>query len=198
MTRLPAVCALSAALLLAACSSSKSAAPSDTTTASGGTTASTDTTAAPATTAGPSAPTILPAGAIGRLGTIPEVGNATNLGVAPTIGSGLATPPQDLQIRDLVRGTGAVAGQTSTVNVQYVGANYKDGQVFDSSWQRGQPATFPLTGVIPGFEQGIVGMRVGGRRELVIPSALGYGTTGSGPVGPNETLVFVIDLLSVQ
>ena len=86
----------------------------------------------------------------------------------------------------------------ATVNVQYVGANFADGQDFDSSWQRGQPATFSLAQVIPGFAQGIAGMQVGGRRELVIPPALGYGSAGAGPVGPNETLVFVIDLLAVQ
>jgi len=120
------------------------------------------------------------------------------MGTAPTIGAGSGTLPQSLLVRELVRGTGTAATRSSTVNVQYVGANYADGKVFDSSWQRGQPASFPLTGVIPGFAQGIVGMRVGGRRELVIPAALGYGSTGSGPVGPNETLVFVIDLLAVQ
>ena len=192
------MCALSAALLLAACSSSKSAAPSDTTTASSGTSASTDTAAASATTAGPSAPTVLGPGSSRSYGGTPAVGNATNLQTAPTISAGSGTPPASLVIRELVFGKGAVATQGSTVNVQYVGANYTDGQVFDSSWQRGQPATFPLSGVIAGFARGIVGMRVGGRRELVIPPALGYGTTGSGPVGPNETLVFVIDLLSVQ
>ena len=137
-------------------------------------------------------------GSVAALGAIPSVGNATAMGTAPTIGAGSGTPPQSLLVRDLVRGTGPAATRTSTVNVQYVGANYANGEVFDSSWQRGQPASFPLTGVIPGFAQGIVGMRVGGRRELVIPAALGYGTTGSGPVGPNETLVFVIDLIAVQ
>jgi peptidylprolyl isomerase len=103
-----------------------------------------------------------------------------------------------LVIKDLVHGTGSTAQSNSTVNVQYVGANYATGQVFDSSWQRGQPATFSLSQVIPGFSQGIVGMQVGGRRELVIPPAQGYGPSGSGPVGPNETLVFVVDLVGVQ
>ncbi|HUO47363.1 MAG TPA: FKBP-type peptidyl-prolyl cis-trans isomerase, partial [Acidimicrobiales bacterium] len=81
----------------------------------------------------------------------------------------------------------------------YVGANYADGKVFDSSWSRGQAATFPLNGVIPGFAQGIVGMKVGGRRVIVIPSSLGYGAAGSPPaVAPNENLVFVVDLTAVQ
>jgi peptidylprolyl isomerase len=101
--------------------------------------------------------------------------------------------------KDLVVGTGPQASGTSTVKVQYVGADYTNGHVFDSSWQRGQPATFPLTGVVPGFAQGIAGMKVGGRREIVIPPDLGYGASGSPPaVGPNETLVFVVDLLAVQ
>ena len=96
-------------------------------------------------------------------------------------------------------GTGATAAATATVRVQYVGVNYDNGQEFDSSWSRGQPADFPLNGVIAGFSQGIVGMKVGGRRELVIPPALGYADRGSPPaVGPNETLVFVIDLLAVR
>jgi len=100
---------------------------------------------------------------------------------------------------DLVTGIGAAAVASSTVKVQYVGADYTDGKVFDSSWSRGQPIDFSLSGVIPGFAQGIVGMKVGGRRELVIPPALGYGSQGSPPaVGPNETLVFVIDLIGVQ
>ena len=96
-------------------------------------------------------------------------------------------------------GTGTAAAASSTVQIQYVGANYADGKVFDASWTRGQPASFPLNGVIPGFAQGIVGMKIGGRREVLIPPNLGYGPSGSPPaVGPNETLVFVIDLLAVQ
>jgi peptidylprolyl isomerase len=98
-----------------------------------------------------------------------------------------------------VVGAGATAVATNTVEVQYVGANYTNGKNFDSSWQRGQPASFPLNGVVPGFAQGIVGMKVGGRREIVIPPALGYGATGQPPaVAPNETLVFVVDLLALQ
>jgi peptidylprolyl isomerase len=96
-------------------------------------------------------------------------------------------------------GTGATAVATDTVQVQYVGADYTNGRDFDSSWSRGQPSTFPLNGVVPGFAQGIVGMKVGGRREIVIPPALGYGSTGQPPaVSPNETLVFVVDLLAIQ
>ena len=129
----------------------------------------------------------------------PAVTGATDLKHEPVIGPGSSPAPTSLETRDLVVGTGTTASASSTVNVQYVGANYTDGKDFDSSWQRGQSATFPLNGVVPGFAQGIAGMKVGGRREIVIPPALGYGGAGSPPaVGPNETLVFVVDLLAVQ
>ncbi|GAC1476979.1 MAG: hypothetical protein NVS1B12_11440 [Acidimicrobiales bacterium] len=130
----------------------------------------------------------------------PAVANATDLKTEPTPAAGAAPAPTTLVMKDLVTGTGAPAVASSTVKVQYVGTNYADGKVFDASWEHGgQPIDFPLSGVIPGFAQGIVGMKVGGRRELVIPPALGYGTRGSPPaVGPNETLVFVIDLVGVQ
>jgi peptidylprolyl isomerase len=132
-------------------------------------------------------------------GAAPTVGSASNLSAKPQIGAGTAPKPAQLVVNDLVVGTGAAAKPTSTVRVQYVGVNYDNGQEFDSSWSRGQPADFPLNGVIAGFSQGIVGMKVGGRRELVIPPDLGYGARGAPPaVGPNETLVFVIDLLAVQ
>lgn len=130
----------------------------------------------------------------------PAVANATDLKTEPTPSAGAAPAPTTLVMKDLVTGTGTPAVASSTVKVQYVGSNYADGKVFDASWEHGgQPIDFPLSGVIPGFAQGIVGMKVGGRRELVIPPALGYGTRGSPPaVGPNETLVFVIDLVGVQ
>jgi peptidylprolyl isomerase len=85
------------------------------------------------------------------------------------------------------------------VTVNYAGVLYKNGKEFDSSWKRGQPATFSLSGVIKGWTQGIPGMKVGGRRELIIPPSLAYGKSGSPPtIGPNETLVFVIDLHSIS
>ncbi len=129
----------------------------------------------------------------------PTVSAATDQKTAPVLGPGKPPPPTSLETKDLVVGTGAVAKASDTVEVQYVGANYTDGKNFDSSWSRGQPASFPLPGVVPGFSQGIVGMKVGGRREIVIPPALGYGATGSPPaVAANETLVFVVDLLAIQ
>ena len=130
-------------------------------------------------------------------GALPAVGGATDLRHEPTISAGASPAPTALETKDLVVGSGATAVATDTVTVQYVGADYTNGKDFDSSWSRGQATQFPLNGVVPGFEQGIVGMKIGGRREIVIPPALGYGASGSGPVGPNETLVFVVDLVSI-
>jgi peptidylprolyl isomerase len=109
-------------------------------------------------------------------------------------------PPTHLVIKDLITGTGKTATSGSTVTVNYVGVLYKTGKQFDSSWSRNQPSSFSLTGgVIRGWAQGIPGMRIGGRRELIIPPALAYGKAGRGStIPPNSTLVFVVDLLSVS
>ena len=109
-------------------------------------------------------------------------------------------PPKKLEVRDIEEGTGAEAKAGDEVTVQYVGVNYKTGKEFDASWDRGEPFVFQLGAgmVIPGWDQGVEGMKVGGRRELVIPPELAYGPEGSPPaIGPNETLIFVIDLLEV-
>jgi peptidylprolyl isomerase len=130
---------------------------------------------------------------------IPEVGNATDLTKAPTVSAGAQPAPTELQFKDLVAGNGTEAKSSDTVNVQYYGANYADGKEFDSTWSHGgQPTAFPLSGVIKGFSLAITGMKVGSRRVVVIPPDLGYGANGSGPVGPNETLVFVIDLVGIK
>jgi len=128
------------------------------------------------------------------------VTGATDLKVEPVIGPGSPPPPTGLETKDLVVGTGKAAVASSTVDVFYVGADYTNGKVFDDTpWKEHQATPFPLSGVVPGFGQGIVGMKVGGRREIVIPPSLGYGATGDPPaVGPNETLVFVVDLVSVK
>jgi peptidylprolyl isomerase len=110
-------------------------------------------------------------------------------------------PPQQLEVEDLEEGTGAEAKSGDKVTVQYVGVNYKNGKEFDSSWSRNEPFSFTLGAgeVIPGWDQGVEGMKEGGRRELVIPPELAYGEAGAPPaIGPNETLVFVIDLLEVE
>jgi peptidylprolyl isomerase len=110
-------------------------------------------------------------------------------------------PPKQLVVEELKEGTGATAEPGSTVSVHYVGVSYLNGRQFDASWDRGEPFTFQLgTGsVIQGWDRGVAGMKVGGRRKLVIPPKLAYGAQGSPPaIGPDETLVFVVDLLDVQ
>jgi peptidylprolyl isomerase len=110
-------------------------------------------------------------------------------------------PPKELEVRDVDEGDGAEARAGDTVEVEYVGVSYSNGKEFDSSWERPEPFTYQLGAgqVIPGWDQGIAGMKVGGRRELVIPPDLAYGEQGSPPaIKPNETLVFVVDLLDVQ
>ncbi len=109
--------------------------------------------------------------------------------------------PTELQITDLEVGTGPEAVPGKRVAVHYVGVAYSSGEEFDSSYGRGEPLTFGLGArqVITGWDQGIVGMKVGGRRRLVIPPQLAYGTRGAGGViGPNETLIFVCDLVGVR
>ena len=110
-------------------------------------------------------------------------------------------PPKQLETKELEAGSGAEAKAGDKVTVQYVGVGYESGKEFDASWDRGEPFTFTLGAgeVIPGWDQGVEGMKVGGRRELIIPPELAYGEAGSPPaIGPNETLVFVIDLLEVD
>lgn len=110
-------------------------------------------------------------------------------------------PPKKLVENDLEVGTGPAAKAGDEVTVHYVGVGYDTKKEFDSSWSRNEPFTFALGSgaVIPGWEEGIVGMKAGGRRELVIPSELAYGSVGSPPViGPNETLIFVVDLEAIK
>jgi peptidylprolyl isomerase len=114
----------------------------------------------------------------------------------PTVTIPAGAVPITLQTKDLIVGTGETVGANDTVTMNYLGLNYVDCTEFDSSWAHSQEATFPLNGVVPGFAQGVEGMKVGGRRQIVIPPSLGYGTTGSGSVKPNEELVFVVDVLA--
>ena len=110
--------------------------------------------------------------------------------------------PFDLLVEDLVVGEGDEATSGRKVTVHYVGVAFSSGEEFDASWNRGQPFEFKLGKgqVIPGWDQGVAGMRVGGRRKLTIPSALAYGARGAGGgvIKPNEPLVFVVDLLAVD
>jgi peptidylprolyl isomerase len=121
----------------------------------------------------------------------------TNMGEAPTIGAPSGTPPTTLVTKDIIVGTGAEAVPTSTMTVHYTLMTWSNGALVESSWNSGSPATFPLANVIIGWQQGIPGMKVGRRRLLVIPPDIGYGASGSGPIGPNETLIFVVDAIGV-
>ncbi len=109
--------------------------------------------------------------------------------------------PAELVIVDEIEGDGPVAEAGKTVTAHYVGVAFSTGEEFDASWNRGAPFSFPLGGgrVIAGWDQGIAGMKVGGRRRLVIPPHLGYGNRGAGGViKPGETLIFVVDLVDVR
>jgi FKBP-type peptidyl-prolyl cis-trans isomerase len=121
------------------------------------------------------------------------------LATEPTITPPKGAPPTTLQTKELVTGTGAEAKAGESVTVNYVGALYSNGKVFDASWLRKEPFTFTLGEgqVIPGWDKGVVGMKVGGRRELIIPAELAYKKAGSPPkIPPNSTLIFIVDLLS--
>jgi peptidylprolyl isomerase len=110
-------------------------------------------------------------------------------------------PPAELVVEDIVLGEGPQAQPGNDVTVHYVGVSYDSGDEFDASWNRGQPFRFPLGGgrVIQGWDDGVVGMKVGGRRKLVIPPHLAYGDRGAGgAIKPGETLVFVVDLIGVS
>ncbi|MDX2649660.1 FKBP-type peptidyl-prolyl cis-trans isomerase [Streptomyces sp. NBC_00510] len=109
-------------------------------------------------------------------------------------------PPAELVIRDIWEGEGAEAKAGQNVTVHYVGVAFSTGEEFDASWNRNSPFSFPLGGgrVIKGWDQGVQGMKVGGRRELTIPAHLAYGNQSPSPlIKPGETLIFVVDLLSV-
>lgn len=115
----------------------------------------------------------------------------------PVVALNGAGPATELLAQDVVAGTGATVAAGDTITVQYLGA-LLDGTVFDETWDDGQSVTFPLTGVIQGWQQGLVGAQAGARRLLVVPPALGYGAAGNGPIGPDQTLVFVVDVLAVN
>jgi peptidylprolyl isomerase len=184
-----AFAALCAGLLLAACGSSGSSTitvgnenkadnalikAGETSSKSGESTTSTETKTATTPTSGP-------------------------LSKEPTVTSPGGAAPKKLEIKDLIVGKGAEAKNGESVTVNYVGVLFHGGKEFDASWLRKEPFTFELgkPGVIQGWLQGVPGMKVGGRRELVIPAALAYGSKGSAKIPKNEPLVFVIDLLGV-
>jgi peptidylprolyl isomerase len=175
------------AIGLAGCSSN-SATPTTTTTV---------TPAAAATTT-----TTLGGGAgTGAIATIPtqDRSPAGKAGTAPTVVVPPGSPPTQLESADLIAGTGPAAAAGEMITVQYVLATYSARKVIQSSWTS-QPFQFALGEgqVIPGWDKGVVGMKVGGRRELIIPPSLGYGSQSPGAgIAPNDTLVFVVDLLKI-
>ncbi len=183
--------AVAGAFGLAACSSSPTtptAATSTTRTTAGGSSATSTT--APG------------GGALVAIAPIPAADRspAGTAGTAPTVTVPAGPPPTTLESADLIVGTGAIAEPGDSVTVQYVLATYSSHNVVQSSWTS-QPFTFTLGAgtVIPGWDKGVVGMKVGGRRELIIPPSLGYKDTSPGPgIAPNDTLVFVVDLIKIN
>ena len=181
LKRLPTTFCAVALLALAGCGDSEESAGSGDRGASAPPTESTETETTPA----------VPAATKDSLGQ--------PLDQKPMVEKPAGKAPTALEVEDLAQGSGAEAQAGQQLTVQYVGVSYKSGEQFDASWDNGQPFPFQLGAgmVIPGWDQGLVGMKVGGRRKLTIPPELAYGPAGSGPIGPNETLVFVIDLLEV-
>jgi peptidylprolyl isomerase len=189
---IPAVAAVAAALGLAACGGSTKAAGVQLAPGGGPTNTTISTVAAVTTTA--ATPTT----------TTASVATPTSgpLSKEPTIKLPTGPAPTKLVSTDLIKGTGTAAAKGDTVYVNYVGELYKSGKVFDASWKDTPGKTFSFAlgegQVIPGWDDGLVGMKVGGRRELIIPPADAYGKAGSGStIPPNSTLIFVVDLIKV-
>ena len=114
----------------------------------------------------------------------------------PQIETQTGPAPEDVVIKDIIVGEGAQAQPGGVVEVHYVGVDFETGQEFDSSWNRGHTSQFPLQGLIAGWQEGIPGMKVGGRRQLTIPPEAAYGPEGAGHPLSGRTLVFIIDLIS--
>ncbi|GAB3617908.1 FKBP-type peptidyl-prolyl cis-trans isomerase [Okibacterium endophyticum] len=116
----------------------------------------------------------------------------------PEVDAPTGPAPDELQVVDITVGDGDEAQASSTVDVHYLGVEYDSGEEFDSSWSRGQSINFPLRNLIAGWQEGIPGMKVGGRRKLTVPPQLAYGPAGGGHQLSGKTLIFVIDLLGVS
>ncbi|MBP7897688.1 MAG: FKBP-type peptidyl-prolyl cis-trans isomerase [Candidatus Planktophila sp.] len=120
-----------------------------------------------------------------------------NAGEAPTITAPSGDAPTELIAQDVITGSGTEVVATSTLTVHYTLMKWSDGSILESSWSGGAPATFPLSGVIQGWQQGLLGAKVGGRRLLVIPPALGYGPMAGHPL-EKDTLIFAVDIIAVS
>lgn len=192
------LCAAALGIGLAGCGSS-SKAPGVVTAPSAGATVETSA-STPATTTTPTSTSTTPASTSTTAVPTPTSGP---LSKEPTIKIPSGAAPKTLVVKDLVRGTGTAAKSGDQLYVNYVGELYSNGKVFDASWKDSPgkaygPFQLGVGAVIPGWDKGLVGMKVGGRRELIIPPALAYGAKGSPPTIPgNATLVFVVDLLKV-
>jgi FKBP-type peptidyl-prolyl cis-trans isomerase len=143
----------------------------------------------------------IPAGAGPTTPAAPKAStNLKDTKTKPAIPKPSGAPPKKLVVKDIVVGKGRPAKKGDQLSMQYVGVTFADGKEFDSSWDSGQPFKFQLGkgSVIKGWDQGLVGIKPGGRRELIIPSQLAYGATGQPPsIPPNAALVFIVDALSV-
>jgi peptidylprolyl isomerase len=138
--------------------------------------------------------------AAAQTGTPVSVEVTGEYGSQPVVAITPGDPVTELEVTDVIAGTGDPLPAGATLTAHYVGYGGATGEMFDASWVRGEPATFPLPNVILGWQEGLVGMQVGGRRLLVIPAELGYGNnppSGSG-IEPGETLIFVVDLVSFE
>jgi peptidylprolyl isomerase len=180
-----ALTALFAAALLASCGDQ----PKDSRDSASGAAPAADTTATDTT-------------ATDTTATAPATGGkiSTDLTKKPEVPKPSGSPPKKLEIDDIVEGKGTAAKKGDQVSMQYVGVSFSTGEQFDASWDNGQPFDFELGAgsVIKGWDKGIVGMKEGGRRKLTIPADLAYGPQGQPPtIGPNETLVFVVDLKKI-
>ena len=132
--------------------------------------------------------------------TIQKLEISSDLKTKPKIAKPSGDPPTELYSRDVVKGKGEAAKSGDNVSVQYVGVSFSSGEQFDASWDRNEAFPFQLgqQAVIAGWDEGVVGMRPGGRRLLVIPPDKAYGAQGQGSIGPNETLMFAIDLEKIS
>jgi len=149
------------------------------------------------TTTAPSCPSTVTQG----IGTIADPSAAGTIGTQPTITVPPGCPPTQLETKDLIVGTGPAIKAGDKATVQYVGVAYSSKQIFDSSWSRNQPFAFALGkgAVIPGWDIGVAGMQVGGRREIIIPPSLAYGASSPGAgIAANDTLVFIVDLVKIN
>jgi peptidylprolyl isomerase len=140
------------------------------------------------------------AGGATESSTITTESNSTSASAKPKLTVPKGVPESEFAFRDVKEGKGAGAKAGDQLGVQYVGIGYKTGEEFDSSWGESEPFTFTLGRgeVIDGWERGLVGMKVGGRREMVIPAKLAYGSQGTSSVAPGETLVFAVELLAIE